>query len=301
MITPTFTHHLNFNFSRRLLKNIFRGLLSLLILTSPLKAASPSKKKSIHIAILDTAFCPSLISSPKNITILPVQDFTQSNDYSCSKKDMDKIRFHGHWVLEYLVSNIKPDFNLVIHPYVVFNRNGDQFKKYWELAIKQLKEEQINITLMAVGLPIKKENLDSLAKLFKQTKTYIFMASGQRDARLGDNVALFPQDVKEDLLTFMIGEYFAPLAKSEKGFLPPQQLYPLQTDYFINSSSSNQLKNSSLSVTQALVFAIHHCGQEDLLSYLNMQKCLKNKSSTAAIQYNIKANDQEHIINTLKL
>ncbi len=301
MIIPTFTHLLNFNFSRRLLKTILGGLLSLLILTSPLKAASSSKTKSLHLAIFDTAFCPSLINTPKNITILPVQDFSQSNDYSCSKKDINKIRYHGHWVLEYLVSHIDPNFNLFIHPFVVFNKSGDQSKLYWELAIKQLKEEQINIALMAIGLPIKKESLNSLSELFKQTKSYILMASGQKDARLGANVGLFPQDAKEDLLTFMIGEYFAPLAKSEKGFLPPQQLYAQQTDYFINSSVSNQLKNSSLSVTQALVFAIQYCDHEDLLSYLSMQKCLKNKSFPTAVQSPHKAKGEEHFINTLKL
>ena len=214
---------------------------------------------------------------------------------------MNKIRFHGHWVLEYLVSNIEPDFNLIIHPYVVFNKSGDQSKIYWELAIKQLKEEQINMALMAVGLPIKKENLNSISDLFKQTKSYIFMASGQKDARLGSNVALFPQEVKDDLLTFMIGEFFAPLAKSEKGLLPPHQLYPDKIDYFINSAAIGQLKNSSLSVTQALIFAIQNCSNEELLSYLSIQKCLKDKSSTSVIKSPNKTKGEDLIINTLKL
>ncbi len=277
MTTLTFIHHLNYKYTtqhRRFLRCFFFTLLLIFSSTS-------FATETIKIAVLDTGFCPNLLPQVKNVDIEPVLDFSQSNDYSCSKEQLNHFRFHGHWILENILKNIKPKNKLQIYPMIVFNKLGDQKLSYWQLAMDKIKKENVTLVLMAVGLPVSSNQLKDLTNSYKENQSYILMASGQSDVRLKkENLTLFPQHAKKELLALMFGEYHAPLAKSEKALLPPAQLFSDQIDFFYAKipEGHSLLKDSSLSVSKALISAITYC-EDSIPSFIQLEKCLKDNSS----------------------
>ncbi len=277
----SFTHLSNSNLklkerSRRA-KLRFLSFLFLLLL-SPM--TNPLWAQEINLAIFDTGFCPDLLPPSKLIDVAPVKDFTQSNQYLCQKDKLSLFRFHGHWALDYIVRHYHPKKPIRLHlfPYILFNKQGDQKKAYWELAIKQMHEDKIDLAMMAVGLPMQSNKLKDLTDLFNQGKASLFMAAGQKDTRLGDGVKLFPQNAKMKLLALMFGDYHPALAKSEKALLPPQQLNQESIDYWLKTDQYHQLKDTSLSVVQAMTAALNYCSSKELKSFIELQKCLKRLS-----------------------
>lgn len=286
MIILTHNHHLNFSLNILHRRFILRCFLSCFLL-----ASTNLHAESLNIAIFDTGFCPNLLPSSKLVSIAPTKDFTQSNDYHCQKGSLSSFRFHGQWVLKYLITHYHPQkkpknpVKLIIHPYIVFNKKGDQRKSYWELALKQLKEDKINLALMATGLPVKSNELRGLTELTNQGQTFLFMASGQKDVRLTKQVKLFPQSAKNRLLALMFGHYYPALAKSEHALIPPALLNTREIDYFIPRSQFEQLKDSSLSVVQGLTTALNYCSYKQLKTALKLQECLKKLSHTQKAKF----------------
>lgn len=264
--------------------------------------SSSAQDEIIRIAIFDTGFCPSLIEQNPHFQIEPVKDFTQSNTYKCIPGKLKGFRFHGHWILEYLEKELKVNSEeenpnkpqlankeasqrtplhpkIRIYPYILFNNKGDQSLEYWKIALKQLRADKINMAVMAVGLPAKKENINSLVKSAQNFKGFFLMASGQKDIRLNLKYGLFPQSKKEELLGLMLGQYYPALASSEVALLPPAQLHSRKSDFFFKVNSFNQLKNTSLAVTQALGLIIKQCSYGEIVNFSKVSTCLEKMSS----------------------
>lgn len=289
MIIPTLNHHSKCNSltQRQHRRFILRcTLLCLLIMIIPNLHA---KSKSLNIAIFDTGFCPNLLPSSKRISIAPPKDFTQSNEYLCQKEQLSSFRFHGQWILKYLVTHFHPKeaIKLNIYPYIVFNKNGDQKRSYWELALKQMKQDKIDLSLMAVGLPvpIKSKALKVLTALANQSQSSLFVAAGQKDVRITDKVQLFPQNAKNRLLAILLGNFYPPLAPSEKGLIPPALLNISSIDYFIKNGHYDQLRDTSLSVVQGLTIALNDCSLRQVKTHLKLRSCLKHLSRPLKIKF----------------
>ena len=291
MTTLTYIHHSNFKINKhRVYARCFLFLLTILLtLSTHAKDKNKDKDQVLKVAIFDTSFCPNLLPKKDHIDIEPVQDFSQSNDYTCNKDLIKNYRFHGQWVLESILLAINPQNKIRIYPFIVFNKAGDQKQSYWELALKKLESESIQVSLMAVGLPVTQKNLKKLSQLFNKNQSYILMAAGQQDARLRKaGLTLFPQHAKNDLLALMIGEYYPALAVSENALLPPNQLFDKEIDYFMVKKEKNlsRLKDSSLSLAEAFSFAVNHC-EESLPSFLKLSECLSAKAKVIKAQTNL--------------
>ncbi len=139
---------------------------------------------------------------------------------------------------------------------------------------------------MAVGLPIKKEDVKEMTHLYNQNQSIILMAAGQKDVRITKDIVLFPQNAKNKLLAIMFGDYHPALAKSEKALLPPNQLNTKEVDYFIKSDQYHQLKNTSLSVIQGASIILNYCSFQEITHFMDLQKCLKRLSQGQEAKFN---------------
>jgi len=131
---------------------------------------------------------------------------------------------------------------------------------------------------MATGLPVKSEELIALSTLANQCQTSLFMAAGQKDVRITDQIKLFPQNAKKRLLALIFGNYYPPLGKGDPALIPANLFNTRAIDYFLPRSHFKRLKDSSLSVVQGLTFALNYCSYLELKAPLKLQECLKEHS-----------------------
>jgi len=229
-----------------------------------LSHASPLK-----VAILDTGFCPSLLMLKKNIKVNSQVDLTHSVKLNCKSYSISNRRFHGQWVLEQFLKNLKTTKEVEITPFIIFDKNGIQKEIYWQRAFS--KQAEFHLIISAAGL-LFKNKID----ITETIKTPIFVAGATLGKRIKKNSKIWPQiEFRKDLV-FTIGSY---LPKSEA--LGSREDYtllrPKEMKYFFSSGDSiDHFKGSSRAVATASARALDLC-YEKLIGFKGLKSCLKKK------------------------
>lgn len=190
----------------------------------------------IHVAIMDTGFCPSLIKSKiVNETI----DMTSSVKMDCKKISEPNRRFHGHFVLKKFLEHLKVK-SLKVSPLIIFDKNGLQKKEYWSKALQWIKKNKVDVLLLASGLKTEKD--------FNDLPTLTFAASGQVSGKLRRGSKIWPQSFEK---TILIGNFIR--EEENESYIDPLLLNKKKIDYFIEE------KSSSKAVAIALARALNNC------------------------------------------
>lgn len=266
MLTHLFKVHFNFN-------HISHRIFGVLILGT-LFFSQALKAKEFKIALLDTAFCPHLIKTAPNIQILPVLDFTQSTHYECRKEELNSRKYHGHWVLNQIVSSLKVDQKIVISPMIIFNKQGHQLSQYWKLAFDSIKDNSFNLIVAAAGLPVINDK-KKLAKI-DLPKIPIFLAAGRVSSGIKKDTILFPHDFypKEKMIIF--GSFYPGLQEGLPHFSDNSLINASSIDFYLpfnfRPRQFAELKGTSLAVALGTRQFLRHClGSVDFLACLKDQ------------------------------
>lgn len=279
-----------------LYKILVKGsLMGALFLCLPLSA-----QESVSLVILDTGFCPNLIKTPKNVTIKPVQDVTQSVNYQCTSGNLNNRQFHGHWVLAEILNNLKPSVSLSVLPIVIFDKYGNQKLSYWKKAFQIAKDHNPNFIVAAAGLPINKEDKKLLheASKVKAPLAPMVLAAGRKGKGISEKNLLFPQDFfpKERLTIF--GSYHHGLSEEGPHFFDTALLRPKNIDLYLPFNFKprlfGNLKGTSLSVAKGVNILLKVCK-----SPLRIDLCLKDELQTKEIT--AKDKDQKMVLKTLEI
>lgn len=227
--------------------------------------ASPLK-----IAILDTGFCPELLKLKKNVTINPPIDLTSSVHLDCQKYSTKNRRFHGHWVLEQFLRELKLEKKIQVTPLIIFDQNGSQRLEYWKRAFN--KQSEFHLIISAAGITQNKRS-----KMTSEIKRPIIVAGATLGRGIKESTILWPQSEFKNPLVTAIGSY---LPKDQT--LGKREDYTLlrknEMSYFFSAGrDSDYFRGSSRAVATASARAINICFNE-LLDLKNLKSCLKRKS-----------------------
>lgn len=220
----------------------------------------------IQIAVLDTGFCPDLISNKKsNIKIAAAMDFTQSVKLECHALNFDKSgrRFHGHLLIEEFLKFYQRDDQAIrIIPGIIFDQKGNQKAQYWKSAIDWVKSNNVDFVLTASGLLLSKN-----ISLPEHLPGVWFVPSGRIIPGLKKPTRLYPQLLAPRVNLFIIGDYFDGASIMYDEAL----LYKKHIDYYFASGEGN-FNGTSRAVGEALGRALSLCPAN------RMRQCLKEKS-----------------------
>lgn len=216
---------------------------------------------NIHVAILDTGFCPDKIQAKKNIQIEKVIDLTNSiKENYCKNFQAHLPRFHGHLVLQSFINLIvDPAQQIIISPMIIFDHKGKQTEKYWQ----QVLAKKYDLVLSAAGMVTK-------GKFTEDLRGEWFVAVPHTGHGIKHDTVVFPVSLAPLHNLFVIGSFIEGETKLfEKG-----QLYRDKIDYFF-SSGTGDLRGTSRAVTEAAARAINLCGDQ---IKNNLRECLRKKS-----------------------
>jgi len=242
-------------------------LLALFFVSQNLKA-SP-----LSIAILDTGFC--LKNSTQNnlstkIKIKTPIDLTGDQFVCQNNYDKDQRRYHGQKVLDTFLATLGATAELIIHPFVIFDKNGIQNEKTWDLVMSSKFQKKYDLIISAAGLPLKK-------KKYGNVYTTFLLASGQVGRKVKKKTLLYPQNLapKENLVLF--GSYERDV-KHKENFIDTGLLNKERTTYYFkNSNQKESLSGSSRAVAIGAAKAINLC--KDSVKK-DIKKCLREKRKT---------------------
>ena len=261
MVISSHKVHLNFNDKLRVLS---MSALFFFLLSSP-------HSKEIHIAIIDTGFCPGLLKISKNIIIEPVIDLTQSHNYKCYKAGMTKRAFHGQWILETLTEGYSGEQKVIISPLIVFNKMGEQKLNYWKRAFKHIKEKKIHLVVSAAGLPLATKKEQEEATKSRPPQVPLLLAVGRKGPFLLKEIPLYPH-IHENWHMTYFGSYHPGLDQADHDYPDEQQFKANKINYYFPfedlKTKYSQLKGSSLSVAIGAKVILNNCLQE--LDHTNM-------------------------------
>lgn len=263
---------------------------------------STPRYAQLSMAIFDTGFCPNLIKLPKNITLMPVEDVTQSANYKCISRDQLKSRqFHGQWVLEELLQDLDiSKTQLTITPIVIFDKNGRQKLAYWQKAMALAYSKKVDFVVVAAGLPLKRDDTQALEKAayINTHDLLILAAAGRASKGVTKTAMLFPQDflAKSNLVLF--GSYHKALeANGPAGihFEDTSLMRPKNIDYFVPYNFKprlfGELKGTSLSVAKGAHLFLETCHSQP-----NLKACLKSLPHQTV---SLKKKDQKSTVKAL--
>lgn len=265
--------------------------------------------KTLNIALFDTGFCLEKtqkllkklkgqkklskvqVMSPVDITNSPLTP--KENKAACLNFNYKNRKFHGQWVLEVFLHNLKLNkLKLIIHPYIIFDNNSTQKISYWQRAIKRIKKQKIDYLLLASGILLKKVQIESLPTLRVPT----FMAAPKIGLGIKNSSHIWPQ-ITANIASphFLIGSFHPNTAK-DTPFLDRGILYQDKIDYYFNEKSVYRpLTGTSQAVAKAMARAINLCPKHFIKSKNSLRKCLSNhkqkfyffgqKSAKAAYTY----------------
>lgn len=235
----------------------------------------------MKVAILDTGFCSSKLTYPKNISIKPSTDLTQSNNFDCNKLDKINRRLHGNWVLSQFINEIKTKLPIEISPFIIFDKNAKQSPLFWKRAFQR----QGDFDLYVIAAGIKESSLVRSIVI----KRPIIVAGATIGNGINYKSKLWPQTQYKNNLVLTIGSY------SEKDeFLPARPDYTLVNSsemkfFFSGGGVNDHFKGTSRATATAAARAINHC-YGDLIKRKNLRECLEKYRKEIEI-----INDREKI------
>jgi hypothetical protein len=215
------------------------------------------------IAFIDTGFCPKLLKN-KSVKVSMPFDLTHSNEIECSAKKVNLLdsRYHGQMVLIEFMKFFKPknSSDYAIFPLVVFDKNGNQKKEYWQNGIKWIEENKIDLVVTAAGFQTNEKIVTKLPSVW-------FVSSGRVGGGITNTTSLFPQLLAPMDNLFIIGDYYdGRIVLYDQGLI-----YQDKIDYSFPSGLKG-FKGTSRSVAEAAARAILLCSSQ------KMRECLKGKS-----------------------
>lgn len=226
---------------------------------------SSASAKEIHVALIDTSFCPSLIKTSQNIIIDPVKDFTQSHSFKCYKGILKKRAFHGHWVLETIVKGLNPQTPIRITPLIVFNKKGSQKLSYWKRALAFIEEANVDFAIAAAGLPLIEKNDLLSASSLKTLSKPLLLATGRKGPYLTKEVPLFPH-IHRNWPLFYFGSFHEGLDSQDPARSDKMQFSAYPVHYSMpfqdKRAAYPSLKGSSLSVSLGARYLLEKCLSE---------------------------------------
>ncbi len=248
------------------------------LLSDPTYAQINSSKRVLKIAVFDTPFCPKLINkTKKNIEIFPpsLPFAAQRGPFVECYEDL--FGRHGLHVLNHLLKVIpKLDYKIEIHPIIIYTRKGMQSERSWSNALQKAKEKKVDLLLLAVGLPSQKP-----LKVLSDLPFNTFMASGQISGRIRKSTLVWPQSIKSNDRSIMIGAYLPPTDQLPDQYLQDKTLLHVEKiDYYFSGGTyQDRLTGSSRAVTTALGKALLLCARINFIdgNLKALKKCLKSK------------------------
>lgn len=234
----------------------------------------------IHLAILDTGFCPQKLNTTnESIIITEVKNFAGGFETPCQRKTLLGRRYHGHYVLEQFLSSLKTKQKIVIHPMIIFNQKGNQQLSYWKRALREIKELNIDYVLAAAGFPLKEDSkVPALPK-----RPLFFLAAGKVGPGISEKAILFPQNNSSLPNVLLIGNYYPPTKNDSRKILDSSMLNLKKTHYFFSGGTiDDQVRGTSRATAIALGRALSLCphNKSGILSCLDK----KAKSEVAVYQ-----------------
>jgi len=208
----------------------------------------------IQVAVIDTGFCPKLLTIKPNIKIEKVIDLTDSikEDY-CKKFNKSSPRFHGHLVLQTFIDQLQnTQEKIIITPLIVFDKNGKQLANYWQQALKK----HYDFILSGAQLMTNE-------KIATDLQGQWFVAAPHLNPGVYKESIFFPASIAPLQNLFIIG------SSPDNG-----QLYKDKVDYYF-PDSTGELRGSSYAVSIAAAKAINLCGNE---IKANLRSCLVSKT-----------------------
>ena len=229
----------------------------------------PCYSAPIKIAILDTYFCPKLIMTPKNIQINTVIDNSHSHkSESCSTYSKKNRLFHGQWVLEEFINNIKIKDQIIIQPISIFNSSGVQDIESWKKAFNN--QEKYDLFLVAAGVSLKKESI-----IFPNFIRPVITAGSTYGKGINKKSLLWPQSEYKNDFVITIGSYL-----EENEDLGTRDDYNLifkkRMKFFFSAGiESSHFKGTSFAVAVATSRLLSLC-EKQVKSHRGLYKCLES-------------------------
>ena len=221
-------------------------------------------QSSVHIAFVDTGFCPEKIKI-KNIQFDKTIDFTESVKLNCSetKIDLKASRFHGQSVITEFLKYLSPiQSTYILHPLIVFDAKGDQKREYWLKTIDWIKKNKIDLVVTASGFMTNEKLVSELPGIW-------FVSSGRVTPEISKESNLFPQNLAPLDNLFLIGDYY----DGKQVLYDQGLLFQDKIDYYFPSGTKGFV-GTSRGVAEASARAIKICGIS------KMRECLKKHSKT---------------------
>jgi hypothetical protein len=295
MVTNMLKAHLDFNklinssgetYSPRSMALMTRAIFfTFAILLFPQNTFA-KKQFQLKIAVLDTGFCPGLLSTHPKITVESVADVTQSNNYKCNESTLKGMRFHGQDVLEVFIHNYpsnKETPTLLVTPVVIFNKNALQKVSYWNQALELVKEHDIIISATGLPLPRDPTQAKNLLKKAKLPRPLTILASGRIAPGIDKKTKLFPQEFYFQENIVLLGSYYQPLFESSLAQRDEGLLYQKEISLLFPSSGKKipKLKGASRALASGSAKLISRCGVFIKKSSLSLfQKCIEKSAKS---------------------
>lgn len=258
------TVHFTLNQLNNLVTNYLKPALILgpVLFSSALFTAQVSPPK-VRIALIDTGFCPV----KSRAVIHPVTDLTESVSFKevCKKPDLKSPRLHGqHVMLEFLKHADLKKTRIEIFPLVVFDKNGNQKKEYWQKALRWVKDHQMDVVVTAAGFLTGSAEQKELAGT--ELPALWFVPSGRIGPGIKESTVLFPQSLAPKENLFLIGAYYdGKMVIYDQGLL-----YKDKIDYFFPSGAGS-FTGTSRAVAEAAARALKLCSVSEMRSCLQKQ------------------------------
>lgn len=279
------------------LDNLRKGLLLGALLFFLIQ---PAFSKTIKLAILDTGFCPDLLKAVDNVTILQVSDLTQSVTYKCKEGQLKSRRFHGHWVLSEILNNLgKPEAKLEIYPMVIFNKNGEQYLRYWKRAFKEANKQSVDLIVAAAGLPLSNNDLRQEASKIQLPSSPILLAAGRLSPGVPKDALLFPHSLLGTKQKLTFGSYHKGVDDKGPHFKDTSLIGESEIDFYFPFNFKprlfGELKGTSLSLALGVRSILTHCPQA-LGPNKSLSQCLNNVPKKTVT---LKNKDQNQVVKEL--
>ncbi|WP_127715906.1 hypothetical protein [Halobacteriovorax sp. HLS] len=258
-------------------KNIYQrvGLLVLLFFIS-----INSQAKTLTVAILDTAFCPTSERPSPTIHIRRAIDLTKTHNIDCSKVSAKEISsnrlFHGQLVLNRFIEELSNEIKVDIQPFQIFDKNGFTRPSYWEDAL--VDNKKFDLFIIAAGVKVKSVHV-------LKVPTLAFVAGATFGRGINKTTKLWPQvDFrKSNIIT--IGSYLLP-ADGLKERSDHTLIHPKRMKYFFAAGTDSEaLKGSSRAVATAAARSINTC-HDQFGKVQSVIDCLEKKKKILNLEAN---------------
>ncbi|MFZ4712337.1 MAG: hypothetical protein ACOYL6_01380 [Bacteriovoracaceae bacterium] len=231
--------------------------------------------KALKVAIVDAFFCRHL----KTKNIIP-KDMTGENDLYGKKCDESR-KYHGNKVAREFLKSFKASHPLELYLYKVFTKEGNQDTKALKLALLDIKKNEIDATIMAIGFFNYKD-------LPQDLPTLTLVAAGASGNGVNGDEMLWPQMLENPNLV-LFAHYFPSQAsiktnpKSSKnifeGHIDPSLMNLNKVNFFIPSPPNpTDLSGSSLATAVGSGMLLRAC-----FPLKNLSDCLKNHTHSLTI------------------